>query len=835
MQWTSLTRLATAVAVAGLLSGFTFTRQHITEAAPVDPTAPFFGSGLVIGPEQQLANVVKHVPLKMRAYKWLLRKGDTQYIPGLRRETDCSLSELYVDLANYTIAQTRARFEDGLRVAAGLAGPAGSYPNGCADPVVGIAAQYVAGGRLPNGNFYGAGPDFHQDQNIVVYLSDGQTLLDQHDIVLAPSDSTQQVESLAVGDFNHDGYPDYAVTMGAYGANASARLAILLGDGVGGYSTPTYYTLISAAPGSNSPAGAGGFTIADFNGDTFPDIAVTAASGSSQNLLVLFGQGDGTFAAPSSVASGVTRDVVSADFNGDGKLDLGTGDGQILFGDGSGSFALQDGQRFPSGRLAVGDFNHDGHADLVIYPQSGDGTPVYIYLGDGSGHFTQAGSGYATGYGAGIATLAVTDIDGDGNADVVIGSAGAGLYGPSINTQGQTHFLLGRGDGSLASPPLFDNAVMVVADFNRDGHADLLALDASGVHPLLGDGAGNFQAGTSSAIDFSSGNGSAQAWLALDLNGDGKMDLVATQSSPGLPSGFIHTRLGNGDGTFHANGGDLATTFATGSYGYGNASIPAVADFDGDGKKDLAIVGYSTTASALYLIRGNGDGSLQTPQAVDTNLIGNGNPPGSVATADFNGDGHADLVVADAGRPFDSTPVTGGVRVYRNQGAGSFDAAVVLPGPMYPEGLAVGDVNGDGHADIVVTSAQAAFGTDTLYVFLGNGDGTFQGARTQVLDDAFYQSIAIADADGDGKADLVLANCCGLTFARFARGDGTGNFSLGGILPLTVSPSGLMLADLRGSGHPDLLALGGDSFAPRLRVFLNTFRDFIFQDGFESN
>jgi hypothetical protein len=175
------------------------------------------------------------------------------------------------------------------------------------------------------------------------------------------------------------------------------------------------------------------------------------------------------------------------------------------------------------------------------------------------------------------------------------------------------------------------------------------------------------------------------------------------------------------------------------------------------------------------------------------------------------------------------------VRVYRNLGSGSFNAAVMLAGPTYPEGLAIGDVNGDGRADIVVTSAQAAFGADTLYVFLGNSDGSFQTARTQVFDDAFYQSITIGDADNDGKADLVFGNCCGLTSARFARGDGAGNFSVGGVLPLTVSAGALMLTDLRGHGHPDLLALGGNSFAPQLRVFLNTFTDEIFRNGFDQD
>ena len=840
MRRTSVTRFLVALTAGIMLCGFTFTRHHITEAPVVDQSAPFFGTGLVIGPAEQLPGVVKRVPAKLRAYKWLLRKGNTQYVPGLRRELDCSLSELYIDLATYTAAQTIPRFQDRLRSASGQLGAWGSYPHGCTDPLLGIAGHTTAGGRLPNGNLYGAGPDFHQDAAIVVYRSDGQMLLNHFDISLAPNGTNHFIDNVAVGDFNNDGDPDYAVTVGAYGANASARIAILLGDGVGGYGAPTYYTLISATAGSGSPANASGFTIADFNGDGHLDIAVTAESGSTKNLVLLFGQGNGQFAAPVVVTSGVSGGVVSADFNGDGKLDLATGDGQLLFGDGHGGFTLVPGQRFDAGKLAVGDFNNDGNADLVIDPQPNNGSALYIWLGDGTGHFTRVEPGYATGYGSGTADLTVTDIDGDGNADVVVGSSGGGLYGASINGQGQTHFLLGRGDGTLASPPLWSNALTVVADFDHDGKSDLLALDnstgTSGVRPLLGDGQGGFRPGAFSPLGFDFNNGTLEAWLAADLNGDGNADLIATQNTSSQPpSGIVHTRLGNGDGTFHASGTDVAVGFGLGSFGYGNGSLPALADFAGEGTLDLAVVGYPVSGSGLYLIRGNGDGTLQPPQTIDGGLTGSGDPPAIVAAADFNGDGKPDLVVTDSGRRYGSPPVAGSVRIYRNLGGGNFAAAVILPGPMYPEGLAIGDVNGDGRPDIVVTSESAAFANDTLYVFLGNGDGSFQAARTQDLPDYWYQSIAIGDADNDGKQDLVLGNCCGLTFARFARGDGTGAFAAPTILPLTVSPKGVMLTDLKRNGHLDLLVQGGDSTTPTVRTFLNTWKDSIFHNGFEPN
>ncbi|HJU39751.1 MAG TPA: hypothetical protein VJ724_09275, partial [Tahibacter sp.] len=109
-----MSRVAVALAAGAALSGFTFVRHHITEAPVVDTTVPFYGAGLVIGPAEKLPGVAKRVPLKLRVYKFLQRKGDTQYAPGLRREADCSLTAVWSDLADYTIARTEPRFADRL-------------------------------------------------------------------------------------------------------------------------------------------------------------------------------------------------------------------------------------------------------------------------------------------------------------------------------------------------------------------------------------------------------------------------------------------------------------------------------------------------------------------------------------------------------------------------------------------------------------------------------------------------------------------------------------------------------------------------------------------------
>jgi Bacterial Ig-like domain (group 3)/FG-GAP-like repeat/FG-GAP repeat len=350
-------------------------------------------------------------------------------------------------------------------------------------------------------------------------------------------------------------------------------------------------------------------------------------------------------------------------------------------------------------------------------------------------------------------SVAVADVNQDGKPDLLVANENDG-------TVGTVGVLLGNGDGTFQPAVTYNSGGLsafsvAVMDVNQDGKPDLLVANSSSntIGVLLGNGDGTFRR----AVTYSSGGLYAMSVAVSDVNGDGKPDLLVANlcgnNGTCESNGTVGVLLGNGDGTFQA-----AVTYDSG----GTFVVAvAVADVNGDGKPDL-VVGHHNSGTVGVLL-GNGDGTFQPPV-----IYGSGATyVTSVAVADVNGDGKPDLLVANHCRSKNCTKA--GVSVLLGNGDGSFQPAVIYrSGGGYASSVAVADVNGDGKPDLLVTNQCAGyncFNEGTVGVLLGNGDGTFRPAMTYSSGgwETYANgptSVAVTDVNGDGRPDLLVANQC---------------------------------------------------------------------------
>lgn len=352
----------------------------------------------------------------------------------------------------------------------------------------------------------------------------------------------------------------------------------------------------------------------------------------------------------------------------------------------------------------------------------------------------------------------------------VDGSIFASVGGELSRTAGDGTFTGGHSFATAATG-VYD---ILTGDFNNDGIEDLAGASwTNGSWVSLGNGDGTFRAAITTT-----GSAQTQRIMVGDFNGDGRDDIIRS-----LSGSTSEVLIGNGDGTFSLG---QQFTFAGGASPGGQ-----VADFDGDGILDY--VGNDQTSGAIYMFRGNGNGTFASGVTIGSAAFQNRS-----AIGDINGDGRIDLVVN----------YVSGTRVLLNQGGGVFTSSLIQSGNIESGSLA--DVNGDGILDLLTT---AGGGADSMSVFIGNGNGTFQASRSYsfaiaglTLD---YQDIKTGDVNGDGIPDAVIAlrnagTSTGTVAVFLANADGTfGAVSTIGAVDNSIS---VTLGDFNRDGVTDFAA-----------------------------
>ena len=556
------------------------------------------------------------------------------------------------------------------------------------------------------------------------------------------------------------------------------------------------------------PEAAGGLAAADFDGDGAIDLATVLSSGTA----VLHNNGDATFVVADQLPN-LYGQLVAADLDGDRAPDLllvNYGDHAIYVAANLPGAGWQAPVTIPlayiPNSIAVADFNRDQRLDVMV-AVLGSGLSLFTRTADS--RFEPAGAIPLEGKGG--ALVAGADLDGDGNLDVVVSSevptpvlqilwrdaAGAvvdtttltpppaGNGGPlavgDVDGDGDPDIVIANHSFSLATAHVFDNlggrrfadpyAVpldasvnwLSIADVDGDGHSDLVAI-GSDVVVARGRGAAHFGAPSHYL-------GYTPSVSVADLDGDGRLDLAA--AGVGSPPMILRNLGDTFDAPLLLPGGE-------------GTSHHAVGDIDGDGDLDVAIV--SEQSHDVFVYRNDGHDEFTPIGRYEV-----GDTPVAIAIADLNGDQRPEILTANR--------LSHDLSILPNRG-GTFDTAQRLDVFTDPNDIAVGDLTGDGRADIAV----ARYGSRGIAIMEGQPDGSFAGAAN-LATTGYPSGVIVIDIDGDGDLDIVAV----ADPTQVWLNHGATRFTAGPPIAFTGAPGAVIAADLRGTGVFDLIGATPDA------------------------
>lgn len=579
------------------------------------------------------------------------------------------------------------------------------------------------------------------------------------------------LSELAAGDFDGDGHLDLA------GLGFNGDLQVHFGNGAGGS------TGFVSRP---VPFGSIAIERADLNGAADGDDLVVSSYYASQLQTYVGGSGAitphelyATLVAPAAIGIG--------DLDGDGFDDIVLAHefievSSVLYTDGAGGIAsalsLSYSPYYGSG-AAVRDVDGDGRNDVLI--GAADGTGMAVYLNVAPLAFSPP-SYYGGAAGSANFNVRCGDLDGDGDADVVLGGM-------------SSYVLLNSGTGTFTSgwtalpPGVHSTGEMILRDLDLDGHPDLVTCGSYGatLQVSRGNGDGTFGANLVTDADYS------EKALLADVDGDGDRDLVALNGNFSVVQ--VLARAGA------AFGAPAPTVLP------GMPSGLASADFDGDGHLDF--VTALPSLGQVQVLDGDGAGNLALGANVTT-----GEFPTGVATGDVDGDGLPDIAVLciNAGESAAvptaaTTPTTPampafleGFFIILNTGSGfASPVFVAMPGACASD-LALGDVSGDGRADVIVAAACA----DEAQVFRSLGAGAF-AAPSGLSTMSGTSTVEVHDLDADGLLDVVAATSSGWVHTFHNLGGGA--FANAVDVEATYGATDLAVADFDADGRPDVAVL----------------------------